>query len=171
MQRTPFLPRDVAPLILGFVQNTAVQKRWSGSLVSETVLQKSVAQILTEIWQKGRLQLPKGCSLVRDHTSRAVKVDAQLTRFRSELSTMWTVQRNQRAKRTQIQPGRIELPTSAVLRPRHNQLDHGCFYFLLEHRYIYKCIIIATAAEWKMEIYTEMVKEQQHHAAGSRGGS
>ena len=30
-------------------------------------------------------------SRMRDHSSRAVKVDAQITQFRSELSRMWSV--------------------------------------------------------------------------------
>ena len=38
----------------------AVQKHWSGSPVSETVLKKSVARIRTEIGQKGWLELPIG---------------------------------------------------------------------------------------------------------------
>ena len=53
VQQTSFLPRDVAPSMLSFVKNTAGLKSSSASLVSETVLKKSVAQILTEMGEKG----------------------------------------------------------------------------------------------------------------------
>ena len=91
MKQTPFLPRDVAPLILGFVENTAA---CSKTLVWLSRFRNCLGKVRSSNSDRDRAKRVIAIthwSPMRDHSSRAVKVDAQITQFRSELSRMWSV--------------------------------------------------------------------------------
>ena len=91
MQRTLFLPRDVDPLILSFVQKTAC---CSKTLVWLSRFRNCLEKVRSSNSDQDRAKrvigvahwLPK-CS----HSSRALKVGARITQFRSELSRTWSV--------------------------------------------------------------------------------
>ena len=90
MQRTPFLARDVDPLILSFVKKKCCSK----TLVWLSRFRNCLEKVRSSNSDQDRAKrvigvahwLPK-CS----HSSRALKVGARITQFRSELSRTWSV--------------------------------------------------------------------------------
>ena len=116
MQRTPFLPRDVDPLILSFVQKNAC---CSKTLVWLSRFRNCLEKVRSSNSDRDRAKRVIGIahwSPKCNHSSRAVKVGAKITQFRSELSRTWSVG-TVWALETKIEPHFVQFMPFSCLHP------------------------------------------------------
>ena len=90
MQQTQPLPGGLAPLASSFVPKTLCSK----TLVSFSRFRNYLGQVRSSFSSQDMAKKVIAIAnwpRMRDHSSRAVKVDAQITQFGSELSKMWSI--------------------------------------------------------------------------------